>query len=91
MNPIREEGSSEEYGYPTDSRRSYVRPHIIRRGHYEADFDAPIHSIDRSFRKRADDCDSERDLVGAIDGNEDWATSLQKEEKSIQKEDQKVE
>jgi hypothetical protein len=48
-------------------------------------------ALDRSFHKRADDGDSEKDLVGAIDGNEDWATSLQKEEKAIQKEDQKVE
>ena len=56
-----------------------------REGEYGADYDASPQpmirrvlepALDRSFRKRADDGDSEKDLVGAIDGNEDWATSL---------------
>ena len=48
-------------------------------------------ALKRAFHKHSDDHDSEKDLVGSIDKNEDWATSLQSEEKSIQKEDQKVE
>jgi hypothetical protein len=71
-----------------------------REGQYPMDYDASPHpvfkrvldpALKRAFPKHSDDHDSEKDLVGSIDKNEDWATSLQSEERSIQKEDQKVE
>jgi hypothetical protein len=42
----------------------------------------------RIYRRSVGDGeDSEKDLVGSIDANDDWASSLQAEEKAISKED----
>ena len=89
--------------HPVDHQdgRPYVRPHIVRSdGQYPMDYDMSPHPVFRrvldpammrAFRPKADDHDTEKDLVGSIDKNEDWATSLENEEKSIKKEDQRVE
>ena len=91
--PIRREVIPSE---ASDNERAYVRPHIIRledpEGHSHGDYDASPHpvfrrvldpALNRAFPKHSDDHDSEKDLVGSIDKNEDWATSLQSEERSI--------
>jgi hypothetical protein len=41
-------------------------------------------------RRRFEDHETEGDLVGSFDHDYDWATSLQAEEKHIEKEDQKI-
>ena len=42
----------------------------------------------RIYRRAVGDGeDTEKDLVGSIDSNDDWASSLQAEEKAISKED----
>lgn len=95
-----DQGSSdEEYGHPVGSHeRPYVRPRIVRvEGEYPRDYDASPHPIfrrvqpalEKAFPNRGDG-DSEGNLVGSMKENEDWATNLQHEEHSIQKEDQKV-
>jgi hypothetical protein len=68
---------------PDGSTRPFVIPRIVvtREGAYDV-APHPVFrrvlepALDRSFRKKEDDPETERDLVGHIDANEDWASSL---------------
>lgn len=97
MAPSRDIEGESAFPYPIYRKRGPPAREIeeeipIRIRRVVADESDPLFRrvLERSFKKKEDDKDSEKDLVGSVDSGEDWATSLQAEEKAISKEDQKV-